>query len=59
MGHLARVDDTRLTELKRALLYGVVVAGIDVEGFSLDRFKSTTHDDVEKRYEAFRNMMTF
>ena len=59
MGHLARVDDTRLTELKRALLYGVVVAGIDVEGFSLVRFKSTTHDDVEKRYEAFRNMMTF
>ena len=58
MGHLAAVDDPSLTQLKRAMIYGAVVASINVEGFSLDRFKSATHDDVEKRYEQFRNMLT-
>ncbi|HUW57450.1 MAG TPA: PfkB family carbohydrate kinase [Planctomycetota bacterium] len=59
MGHLARVDDASTTELKRALLYATVVASINVEGFSLDRFKSITPDDVERRYEQFRNMLSF
>ncbi len=58
MGHLAQVDDPCLMQLKRAMIYGAVVASINVEGFSLERFKSATHDDVEKRYEQFRNMMT-
>lgn len=59
MGHLAQVDDWCVTELKRALIYGTVVASINVEGFSLERFKAITHDDIEKRYEQFRNMLTF
>jgi len=59
MGHLAQVDDVCVTELKRALIYGTIVASINVEGFSLDRFKTISHDDIERRYEAFRNMMTF
>ncbi len=58
MGHLAATDDPCLMELKRAMLYGAVVASINVEGFSLDRLKTATHDDVEKRYESFRNMLT-
>ncbi|GAH78242.1 unnamed protein product, partial [marine sediment metagenome] len=59
MGHLADAGDATVTELKRALIYGTVVASINVEGFSLERLKAITHDDIEKRYEQFRNMMTF
>ena len=59
MGYLADAGDATVTELKRALIYGTVVASINVEGFSLERFKAITHDDIEKRYEQFRNMMTF
>ena len=59
MGHLAQVNDTCVTQLKRALIYGTIVASINVEGFSLEQFKTITHDDIERRYEQFRNMMTF
>ena len=59
MGYLAQVNDTSTAELRRALLYGTVVASINVEGFSLERFKQITHDDIERRYEQFRRMMTF
>ena len=59
MGHLARVGDTSPAELKRAIAYGTVVASINVEGFSLERFKVTSFADVEKRYEQFRRMMAF
>ncbi|KPJ57972.1 MAG: sugar kinase [Planctomycetes bacterium DG_58] len=59
MGHLAQVNDTSTAELRRALLYGTVVASINVEDFSLERFKTITHDDIKRRYEQFRQMMTF
>jgi len=59
MGTLAAGGGTGTDDLKRALTYGAVVASINVEGFSLDRFKATVRDDVEARYERFRSMMTF
>ncbi len=58
MGHIAKTDDASMLTLKRAMLYGAVVASINVEGFSLERFKSTSLKDVEARYERFRNMLT-
>jgi len=59
MGYLAKTRGTDVDALKRALTYGAVVASINVEGFSLDRFKEATAAEVEERYEQFRNMMTF
>jgi sugar/nucleoside kinase (ribokinase family) len=59
MGHLARVGGATAGQLKRALIYGTVVASINVEEFSLSRLASATRDDVEKRYEQFRNMTRF
>ena len=35
------------------MVYGTVVASYNVEAFSLDRLKTLTWSDIEKRYEEF------
>jgi sugar/nucleoside kinase (ribokinase family) len=59
MGYIAKTGDTKLETLKRALTYGTVIASINVEGFSLERFQKTVLRDVDERYEKFRQMMMF
>jgi sugar/nucleoside kinase (ribokinase family) len=56
MGYLAQAGRFRLADLKRGLLAGTVVASINVEGFSLDRLRATTRDDIDRRTGAFRRM---
>jgi sugar/nucleoside kinase (ribokinase family) len=57
MGYLGSAGSASLTHLKRALLYGTVVASINVEGFSLDRLRKTTREDIDSRFDEFRAMM--
>jgi sugar/nucleoside kinase (ribokinase family) len=59
MGYLAHAGDFRLPDLKRGLLAGTVVASINVEGFSLDRLRAITRDDIDARSDAFRKMLRF
>lgn len=53
MGYLAREGKTDFGSLKRAMVYGTVVASYNVEAFSLDRLKTLSWADIEKRYEEF------
>jgi sugar/nucleoside kinase (ribokinase family) len=50
MGHLAQVGSTEAEHLKRAMIYGSVVASFCIEGFSLDRFKEIERSDLDRRY---------
>jgi len=59
MGHLARngrIDDRTI---KEAVIYGNVMGSFAVERFSIDRFLTLTMDDIENRYEKYRDMVTF
>jgi sugar/nucleoside kinase (ribokinase family) len=53
MGELARSGDSSEAGLRRAIVYGSVMASFCVEDFSLNRLRSLTHDDIEKRYRQF------
>jgi sugar/nucleoside kinase (ribokinase family) len=57
MGVLAETGETDEPALRRAIVYGSVVASFTVEDFSLNRLKRLTRDDIEQRYRAFREMM--
>ncbi len=57
MGMLAGTGETDERALRRAIVYGSVVASFTVEDFSLNRLKRLTRDDIEQRYRAFREMM--
>jgi sugar/nucleoside kinase (ribokinase family) len=58
MGYLASSGRSDQSALKRAMAYGTVVASFNVEDFSLNRFQRTGRDEIERRFEAYRTMMS-
>src|SRR5262249_52067650 len=59
MGYLASVGRTDPEALKTAMAYGTVVASLNVEDFSLRRFQRTERDEIDRRLESYRAMMSF
>jgi hypothetical protein len=57
MGVLAGEGATDEAALRRAIVYGSVMASFTVEDFSLGRLKRLTRGDIDVRYRAFREMM--
>lgn len=59
MGYLAMTRRYDMPTLRRAVVYGGIVASFLVEGFSLDAFRTLTRDDVERRMEYFHTVTAF
>jgi sugar/nucleoside kinase (ribokinase family) len=59
MGYLASSGDLSPAGLRRAIVYGSVLASFTVEAFSLDRLRALTRDDVERRYRQFVSLTAF
>lgn len=45
--------------LRRAMIYGSVLASFCVEAFSLERLRRLTKDEITERYKMFRQMSEF
>jgi sugar/nucleoside kinase (ribokinase family) len=45
--------------LRRAMADGTVVASLTVEGFGLDRLKTTHRSEIDQRLERYRAMLSF
>ena len=60
-GYLAGVcgGEVDFAQLRKALIYGSVLASFNVEAFSLDRLRSLTNDEIDGRYEMFKRMSQF
>jgi len=59
MGYLAQQDAFDPDTLKTAMAYGIVAASFNVEGFGLERMQEITREDIEKRMEEYRKMLSF
>lgn len=57
MGHLARRGTVEPAVIRKAIVHGAVMASFAVEDFSLDRLKRLELEDIERRYEAFQDMV--
>jgi sugar/nucleoside kinase (ribokinase family) len=59
MGYLA--SQGRITDavLRRAMVYGSVMASFNVEKFSLDRLKTLTKPEIRERFRAFGKLTAF
>ncbi len=53
MGELARSRDTSERGLRRAIIYGSVLASFVVEEFGMARLRTLTNEDIERRYRQF------
>jgi hypothetical protein len=45
--------------LRRAVIYGSVLASFNVEAFSLERMRTLTKQEIDARYDVFRAMSAF
>ena len=54
IGYLAAIDRLEATTLRRAVVYGSVMASFTVEDFSLNRLARLTSEEIGQRYEAFQ-----
>jgi sugar/nucleoside kinase (ribokinase family) len=59
LGYIAREDKIDGGSLRRAVIYGSVLASFSVEGVSVDRLVEVTQADVATRYGAFARLAHF
>lgn len=59
MGYLTRVGEFGFDHLKKAMIYGSVMASFNVEKFSLDRLKELAMEEVQLRYQTFCRITHF
>lgn len=45
--------------LRRAMIYGSVIASFNVEAFSMERLRKLTSQEIDERYRIFRRMSEF
>jgi hypothetical protein len=57
MGYLARAGAVDGAALRRAIVYGSVLASFAVEDFSLNRLARLDEKEIEARYRTFQEMM--
>ncbi|MEO7931770.1 MAG: PfkB family carbohydrate kinase [Chthoniobacterales bacterium] len=60
-GYLNSLSVEKITfqEMKRAVVYGSVMASFNVEAFSLERLRTLDFGKIEERYRMFRAMTQF
>jgi len=60
LGYLDKVKDFNDDmEIRRAAVYGSVLASFVIEDFGINRFKTLTTEEIESRFEWFRKLVTF
>ncbi len=59
MGYLAEKGNFQPKTLKEAMAYGTIAASFTVEDFSLDRLKQIERQDLDRRMEEYRQMLSF
>jgi hypothetical protein len=59
MGYLASSGDTSPAGVRRAIVYGSVLASFTVEAFSLERLRSLTREEIDRRYRQFISLTAF
>ena len=59
IGSLARAPRVNEEEIRRAVVYGTVLASYNVESFSLRRLAGLKQADIESRYRRFKELTRF
>lgn len=59
MGYLASRQSVDDETLRRAIIFGSVMASFNVEEFGTDRVRRLTHEEINERFRAFKRMTHF
>jgi sugar/nucleoside kinase (ribokinase family) len=59
IGHIAKQNNTDINTMKEAVIYGNVMGAFAVEDFGVQKLLAVTKEDVQNRYQTYRNMVKF
>jgi len=59
MGYLASTMNFTEESMRKAVIFGSVMASLNVEAFSLDRLRSLEYREIEGRYREFKKLTHF
>jgi len=59
LGYLDTVEKITPREIRRAAVYGSVVASFAIEDFGIDRFLTLTSGEIEARFREFKRLVSF
>jgi sugar/nucleoside kinase (ribokinase family) len=59
MGYLASQEQLDEPAMRRAMIFGSVMASFNVEEFGTERVRKLTHDEINERFRAFKQMTHF
>ena len=59
MGYLASTNNFSEDSMRKAVIFGSVMASLNVESFSLDRLRSLDYNEIEGRYREFKKLTHF
>ena len=59
MGYLASQESLDDGAMRRAMIFGSVMASFNVEEFGTERVRRLTHDEINDRFRAFKRMTHF
>ncbi len=59
LGHISKKGKLNEHVLKEAVIYGNVMGSFAVEDFSVNRFLTLKMEDIEERYQKYRNIVRF
>jgi sugar/nucleoside kinase (ribokinase family) len=59
MGYIAQADKIDETTLRRAVIYGSVMASYNVEEFSCDRLRRLSSEEIRQRFHEFKEFTHF
>ena len=59
MGHIAATNDLSEHNMRRAIVFGSVMASFNVEAFSLERLNTLTKKEIRSRFSEFKRLTHF
>ena len=59
MGYLASQEKLDETAMRRAMVFGSVMASFNVEEFGTDRVARLTHEEINERFSTFKQITHF
>jgi hypothetical protein len=59
MGYLSSQEKLDEDAMRRAMIFGSVMASFNVEEFGTERVSRLTHEEINNRFHAFKRMTNF
>jgi len=59
LGYLDKVQRFAHPDIRRAAVYGSVLASFTIQDFGIDRLKTLSHREIETRFRRFKKLVSF